>query len=197
LVEIISHKEKRMKKFPVFAPVGAVLLALVGCGNTEPAPAGLADGVPQFVNDAYLNASEDVPIGIGTYEIGADVSKMSTGMTIAQTRARADIARQLLSAIKNMIPDYTATNEPDLETSLFLLENVKQSLAGVNAELRDAKVIASRTDTNGLLWVVMEYSRSAAAAKLTVPAAVTFDALERMDAAFDKAAGGAPAPVNE
>jgi hypothetical protein len=62
------------------------------------------------------------------------------------------------------------------------------------------------TDDNGLLWVVMEYSKSAAqeevnqaasAAKLKVPQAAAFNALDRMDAAFNKEAGGGPVPVNE
>jgi hypothetical protein len=215
LAEIISHKEKRMKKILVFALTAAVLLALSGCGSSEPAtlppsqpastsPAGLGGGVPQFVNDAYINASEDVLIGIGTYKIGADASKMSTGMTFAQTRARADIARQLQSIIKNMITDYTATSELDPEASLSFQESVTQALA--KADLKGAKVIASQTDTNGLLWVVMEYSKSAAAsdysaataaAKLAVPAAAAFDAMARMDNAFDKEAVGGPVPVNE
>jgi hypothetical protein len=156
------------------------------------------------VNEAYINASEDVLIGIGTYKIGADASKMSTGKTFAETRARADIARQLQSIIKNMIIDYAATSELDPEASLSFQESVTQALA--KADLRGAKVIKFDTDTNGLLWVVMEYSRSAAAsdysaataaAKLAVPAAAAFDAMARMENAFDKAAGGGPVPVNE
>jgi hypothetical protein len=35
------------------------------------------------------------------------------------------------------------------------------------------------------------------AAKLAVPAAAAFDALARMDTAFDKEAGGGPAPVGD
>jgi hypothetical protein len=61
-------------------------------------------------------------------------------------------------------------------------------------------VVQAQTDENGLLWVVMEYSKpaalsdesinqSVAAAKLAVPAAAAFDALSRMENSFDKAAG--------
>jgi hypothetical protein len=160
-------------------------------------------GVPQFVNDAYLNASEDVLIGIGTYKIGNDTSKMGNAMTFAQTRARADISRQLQSIIKNMVTDYAATSELDPDASLSFQENITQALA--KADLRGAKVVTSNTD-NGLLWVVMEYSKSAAtsdyssaaaAAKLAVPAAAAFDAMTRMENAFDKAAGGGPVPVGD
>jgi predicted small lipoprotein YifL len=212
---MISIKEKRMKKILVFALTAAVLSALAGCGSSEPAtlppsqpaalaPVGLGGGVPQFVNDAYINASEDVLIGIGTYKIGADASKMSTGMTFAQTRARADIARQLDSIIKNMITDYVATSELDPAASLSFQESVTQALA--KAELKGAKVVASQTDSNGLLWVVMEYSKSAAAndysaaaaaGKLAVPAAAAFDAVSRMENVFDKAAAGGPVPQGD
>jgi hypothetical protein len=160
-------------------------------------------GVPQFVNDAYLNASEDVLIGIGTYKIGNDMSRMGNAMTFAQTRARADISRQLQSIVKNMVTDYAAASELDPSATLSFQENITQALA--KADLRGAKVVVSNTD-NGLLWVVMEYSKSsaasdysaaAAAAKLAIPAAAAFDATARMENAFDKAAGGGPVPVGE
>jgi hypothetical protein len=150
-----------------------------------------------------MNASEDVIIGIGTYKLGTDTSKMNTAMTFAQTRARADITRQLNTILKNMINDYIATSELDPDASLSFQENMTQALA--RAELRGAKVVQSQTD-NGLLWVVMEYSKSAAAsdysaaasaARLAVPAAAAFDAEARMANAFDKAAGGGPIPVGD
>jgi tetratricopeptide (TPR) repeat protein len=160
--------------------------------------------VPDFVNDAYIKASEDMLIGIGTYKIGADASKMSTGMIFAQTRARADIARQLDSIIKNMIADYVATSKLDPTVSLSFQESVAQALS--KADLKGAKVVASQIDSDGLLWVVMEYSKSAAvndysaataAGKLAVPAAAAFDPLSRMDACFSKAASGGPVIVGD
>ncbi|MDR1100503.1 MAG: LPP20 family lipoprotein [Treponema sp.] len=199
-----------MKKFCYFVLAVGMVLSLVGCattGTATTAPSAQAPrlgGVPDFVNSAYQNASEDVLIGIGTYRIGGDMSKMSTAMTFAQTRARADISRQLQSIIKDMITDYTATSELDPSASLSFQESVTQALS--RAELRGAKIVQSDTDTNGLLWVVMEYSKSAAAsdydaatsaAKLAVPAAAAFDAMSRMENAFDKAAGGGPIPVGD
>jgi hypothetical protein len=102
-----------------------------------------------------------------------------------------------------MVTDYTAASELDSDASLSFQENITQALA--KADLRGAKVVVSNTD-NGLLWVVMEYSKSAAAndysaaaaaAKLAVPAAAAFDALTRMENAFDKAAAGGPVPVGD
>jgi hypothetical protein len=206
---LFSYKEKKMRKILfAFLTIGLIVL-LAGCGTTggpqstpdPPAPA--ESGIPQFVNDAWQKASEDVLIGIGTYKIGDDMSKMRTAMTFAQTRARADIARQLQSIMKDMISDYVATSELDPDASLSFQENITQALT--KADLRGAKIVLSDTD-NGLLWVVMEYSRSAAAndysaaaaaAKLAVPAAAAFDATARMENAFDKAAGGGPVPVGD
>jgi hypothetical protein len=203
-----------MKRWFVIALAAGLAFSLGGCatsggsnggggaGSSRSAPLALGS-VPQFVNDAYQNASEDVLVGVGTYKIGADTSKMSTGMTFAQTRARADISRQLTTIIQDMITDYTATGELDPDASLAFQENITQALS--KADLRGAKIVKSDTD-NGLLWVVMEYSKSAAAndysaaqaaAKLAVPAAAAFDALSRMENAFDKAAGGGPAPVGD
>jgi hypothetical protein len=190
-----------MKRLLTPIAAGIVALALAGCGTTAPAPVQL-DNVPQFVNDAYMNASEDVIIGVGTYKIGDDLSMMSAGMTFAQTRARADITRQLTSIIKEMVNDYTATSEIDPDSMVLFQETITNALA--KAELRGAKMVQSQTDANGLLWVVMEYSKSAAAsdydaaaaaAKLAVPAAAAFDAQARMDTAFNKAAAGGPIPV--
>jgi hypothetical protein len=126
-------------------------------------------------------------------------------MTYAATRARADISRQLDSIVKNMVTDYTAASELDPAAALSFQETITQALS--QAELRGAKPIQSQTDESGLLWVVLEYGRSSAlneavdpaiaAAKLAVPAAAAFDALTRMDNAFNKMAGGGPVPVGD
>jgi hypothetical protein len=201
-------KEQKMRKICVLVLTAAVVLSLAGCASSSPkAPksmgAGLS-GVPPFVNDAYMNASEDVLIGIGTYKIGNDMSKMGTGKTFAETRARADISRQLTTIVKNMVNDYAATSEIDPDAVVSFQEEITQTLS--KSDLKGSKTIKLERDDNGLLWVVMEYSKSAAAnevnqaasaAKLKVPKAAAFDAIERMNAAFDKEAGGGPDPVGE
>jgi hypothetical protein len=187
---------------------GAAGSSQPGAAAPAAAPAAAAPtvslgGVPQFVNDAYLNASEDVLIGIGTYRIGNDMSKMSIGKTMAETRARADIARQLQSIVKNMVTDYAATSELDPSAAASFQESITQALA--KADLRGASTVTMNTQ-DGMLWLVVQYSKSAAAsdynaaaaaAKLAVPAAAAFDASARMENAFDKAAGGGPVPVGD
>jgi hypothetical protein len=207
---IFAIPRRRLNSYVVLTVTALLALSFAGCasapkpaGASAPLGKGLGD-VPAFVNDAYLNASEDVLIGVGTYKIGKDMSRMGTGKTFAETRARADVSRQLSTIVKNMVNDYTAVSEIDPSAALSFQETITQSLS--KSELRGAKAIKIDTDGNGLLWVVIEYSKSAAAnevnqavnaAKLAVPAAATFNALERMNTAFDKEAGGGPVPVGD
>jgi hypothetical protein len=200
-------KENGMKNvkngFGFAAAALAVALVMAGCASA-PAPKALLKGVPDFVNEAYRKASEDVLIGVGTYKIGGDPSKIGAGKTFAETRARADLSRQLTTIVKNMVNDYTATSEIDPGAAVSFQETVTQTLS--KSELRGAQTIKMDTDANGVLWVVMEYGKQAAAqevnqaanaARLAVPAAITFDALSRMDTAFNKEAGGGPVPVGD
>ena len=190
------------KPVPVVV-VGGETPQAASSGSSGTLSKGLS-GVPSFVNEAYLNASEDVLIGVGTYKICNDMSKMGTGKTYAETRARADIARQLSSIVRNMVNDYAATSEIDPDAAVSFQETITQTLS--KAELKGARTVQVQRDDNGLLWVVMEYGKSAAAAevdqaanaaRLALPAGIAFNALERMDAAFSKEAGGGPIPVGD
>ena len=193
-----------MKKQTIVLVLVAVIMALtpvVGNSQSKRAKrkAEKLSGVPSFVNDAYLKASEDVIVGIGAYKIGNDLSRISTGKTFAETRALAQIARQLKVIIEDMVTDFTAQSELDPTAAKSFQEIITRNLS--KATLQGARVIKMDT-LNGVLWVVMEYSKSPAAndfsaaqaaAKLDVPQAEAFDALSRMDEAFYKTAGGGPA----
>ncbi|MDR2658784.1 MAG: hypothetical protein LBC27_02180 [Spirochaetaceae bacterium] len=199
----------------LFGMTAALFLALTGCASTPGSKGGLSfsgskssgrtlQGVPNFVNDAYKNASEDNIVGIGAYKVGTDMAKMGKAKTFAETRARADISRQLNSIVRDMVTDYTAASELDPDAAVSFQEEIVQNLS--KSELKGAKIIRMELDNSGVLWLVMEYSKSAAirdvdqaanAARLAVPAAAAFNALERMNTAFDKEAGGGPIPVSE
>jgi hypothetical protein len=192
-----------MKRFFVLGMTAGLLVSLAGCAGGPAGGRGLS-GVPAFVNEAYLNASEDVLIGIGAYKIGSDMSKIGPGKAFAETRARADLSRQLTTIVKDMVNDYTATSEIDPHAALSFQENITQTLS--KSMLRGARTVRMEQDNNGYLWVVMEFSKQAAvnevnqavnAAKLAVPATAAFDALARMETAFSKEAGGGPVPVGE
>jgi len=192
-----------MKK-KIILIAGIILLAFSfgACKSAPKAAPKKLNGVPDFVNDAFLAASEDVLIGIGTYKTGGDPAKVGTGKPYAEARARADISRQLQSIIENMITDYTANSELNPKAAISFQENITRALS--KSELKGSKTVRMGTDSNGVLWIVMEYSKSLAAddfnaaqaaAKLAVPAAAAFNALERMDKQFDKMSGGGPNPL--
>jgi len=194
---------KKRQTILLVLAAAVLAIAFAACNSTPKPAAKKLNGVPAFVNEAFLKASEDVLVGIGAYKIGDDLTKISTGKTFAETRARADISRQLKTIMQNMVTDYTAQSELDPKAAISFQENITRSLS--NATLQGAKTIAMDTQ-DGVLWVVMEYSKSLAAtdfnaaqaaARLAVPAAAAFNALNRMDTAFDKLAAGGPNPILE
>jgi len=178
-----------MKK-TVFAVAALwVLLMLAGCAT---GPAREADGgMPDWVLRARNNAPEDVLVGIGT----ARLATTNQSMTFSETRARAQIARAMDSMIEEMITDYTAANEVDPGVAIAFQESITRSLA--EAQLSGVRIVEQNSDREGAWWTVVyfdranvsrELSQAQAAARLAVPAAMAFDALERMDNAFDRAA---------
>ena len=183
--------------------VAALLVAFVavscassgkGGGSTEPKASErqYGAGIPQFIKDAIKTVPEDALIGIGTARLGT----LSLSRTAAMTRARAEISRQMSSMIQDMVRDYTASSEMDPSATVSFTENITTALS--KAELKGSTSIAEDEDSNGNYWVVVQLSKAntvaeinqaQAAAKLAVPAMLSFDAEARMDSAFAKAAG--------
>jgi hypothetical protein len=169
--------ENVMKRFSVLSAAALASLSVAGCasapGSSGNTSQGLG-GVPDFVNEAYLNASEDVLIGVGICDIGGDWSKLDAGTVEAETRAQNSIAQYLFSTVKHN----EATGEIEIEIDQDVLSVV----------LRKAQTVKRGLDDNGVLWVVMEFSKSEATsevnqavnkAKLEVPLDVALDALQR------------------
>jgi len=148
--------------------------------------------VPAFVKEAIKNAPEDALIGIGN----AKMATQAQSRTIATTRARAEISRQMSTMIQDMIRDYTAGSEVDHSAVISFQENITVALS--KAELTGSKVIDFDYTDDNTCWVVVqlgktnvvqEINQAQAAAKLAVPAMASFNAEDRMNAAFDKAYG--------
>jgi len=191
-----------MKKRTIISILGIALVALflAGCASKPAVKEETKSGVPEFVRKALRNASEDVLIGVGSYK-----GEGGSAKTYAETRARADISRQLNTVVKNMITDYDARSEQDPTAVLSFQESItealsKSSLSGSRTE--DFDVI------DGTTWAVVSYSKSLAArellnasqaaARLAPSAAAAFDAKTRMNNAFDEIAGGkGSVPVTE
>jgi hypothetical protein len=152
----------------------------------------ISGGVPEFVRNAVKNAPEDALVGIGT----ANLASLSQSRTIAATRGRAEISRQLDTVIRDMVRDFQASSEADPASALAFQENITLALS--ESRLQGSSVVDENTDDNGNYWCVVmltkgeaarEINQAAAQAKLSVPAAASFDAERRMNAAFDLLAG--------
>jgi len=148
----------------------------------------VAGSYPDFVKDAVLNAPEDVLVGIGSAKLAATQDALAR--TTATTRARAEISRQMNTMIQDMIRDYSAASEADPTAAISFQENITTALS--KSQLTGSKVVAF-DKIDGTTWVVVhlgksslveEINQSQAAAKLAVPAMASFNAEERMNAAF-------------
>lgn len=142
---------------------------------------------PQFVKDALKKAPEDVLVGIGT----AKLASLQQSRTVAATRARAEISRQMNTVIQDMVRDYQASSELDPGSALSFQENITVALS--KSTLTGASVVEEDRDSEGNVWAVVmlsktdvanEINQAAAAAKLAVPAAASFNAEARMNEAF-------------
>ena len=182
-------------------------LGFVSCGsspkNTSSAAAPAAETaklperrvggtVPQFVKDAIKKAPEDALVGIGT----AKAASLSLARTTATTRARAEISRQMNTMIQDMVRDYSAGSEVDTKAALSFQENMTVALS--KSTLTGSSIVDEDQDDNGNYWVVVmlskvntvkEINQAQAAARLAVPAMASFNAEDRMNAAFDRAYG--------
>jgi hypothetical protein len=102
---------------------------------------GFERGIPSFVNDAYMNASEDVLIGIGTYKVGNDTSKLGAGKTFAETRARADISRQLTTIVKNILCE--------IKNEIYGIGGIRAAEKGYFKKIRNNVKYILMEDENG------------------------------------------------
>jgi hypothetical protein len=190
-------KEFWRKKISVVSGALALVLALAGCASGASASKGDAGrrapgNVPDFVKKALMNIPEDALVGIGT----AKLASTSQSMTFAQTRARADISRQLNTMIQDMVRDYTASSEVEPSAQVAFQENFTLALS--KSTLTGSQTVEMDTGPDGAMWAVVllsknnsaqEINQAVAAAKLAVPAMLSFDAEARMNEAFARAAG--------
>jgi hypothetical protein len=162
---------------------GGILFGLFwGKGRAVPdqavAERKVAETVPSFVSDALKNAPPDALVGIGT----AKRASMSMSRTIATTRARAEIARQINQVVYRMAREYAASSDTDPSVVISFQEQIIVSIS--KAELTGTKVIEMDVDEEGNFWVVvlMEkepvsdvISQAQIQAKLNVPQMASFN----------------------
>jgi hypothetical protein len=139
------------------------------------------------VREALKNVPDDVLVGIGV----AKLASLSQSMTVSSTRARADISRQMNTMVRDMVRDYQASSEVDPQAAISFQENITVALS--QATLTGARVVEQDQTEDGTVWTVVWLDKTAlanninqaqAAARLAVPAMASFNAEERMNAAF-------------
>jgi len=142
------------RRFILVALAVTVAFVAASCGSAPaPAPAAHVDPVGDFIRDVRRNAPEDALLGIGT----STHSNRAMARTVAETRARAEITRQLDVSVRNMITDYMAGSEAEPEALLSFQENITQTLAA--SQLRGA-VIRDETNIGGEQITIVMLSSS-------------------------------------
>jgi hypothetical protein len=182
-----------MKKTSVVLLSLLLVFALLGCASkpaTDPSARKVPSSFPAFVKEAVKSAPPDVLIGVGT----AKLASLSQSRTVAATRARAEISRQLNTIVQDMIRDYQESSEIDPASAVSFQENITVALS--KSTLVGSTIAGEDGDEKGNWWCVVmlnktnvatEINQAAAAAKLAVPKAESFNAEKRMNDAFDRA----------
>jgi hypothetical protein len=183
-------KIKKIALF-LFLVCGAVTVLSVGC-STEAGRRKLPKDIPNGVKKAVKNAPKDTLIGIGS----ATGTNPSLARTIAETRARTSIARQLGAMTKEMLQAYRDEGGIDAETVVTIEDGFTVTLS--SSTLTGAVIIYQEQDARGNWWAVVMLRRDEAfneivRARDAVNAAsahdlVSFDITGKLDSAFDKAA---------
>ena len=192
-----------MKRCVVVIMALFVVIAFFACASAPPAAApapapapaassnerNVPGSFPDFVKKAVRNAPEDALIGIGT----AKLASLSQSRTVAATRGRAEISRQLNTMVQDMVRDYQASSEVDPASAISFQENMTVALS--KSTLSGSKIVDEDRDADGNVWVVImlekgnvatEINQAQAAARLAVPAMASFNAEARMNEAFGR-----------
>jgi hypothetical protein len=192
-----------MKKLITVALAVSIAVFFAACGSSpepEAGPAAIGGAAemngrsvpgmfPDFVKKALINAPKDSLVGIGT----AKLASLSQSMTIAETRARAQIGRQISSMMRDMVTDFAQSSEVDPDSAVGFQEVITQSVSKSN--MTGASVTDMDQTPDGTVWCVVtmnkenigkEVKQEVAAAKLAVPKMQAFKAVDRLDAAIAK-----------
>jgi hypothetical protein len=144
-----------MKKLFGILVVLASILIVAGCASSG---AAVNNDLPDFVRNPGKYKIEDAFTGIGS----AKFSTANMTMTMAETRARAAIARKISSTLKNMIDDYNAEVEGDPTAAEQFSQVVTRALSQAN--LSDTEIEMSEYGADGTYYVLMSMPKRSALA---------------------------------
>jgi len=177
------------RTFLVVSLAVLVVFLVTSCGSGPAAQPPAGDPVTEFINATRMSAPEDALIGIGT----ARMANRNMSRTVAETRARAEVVRQLDNVVSNMIEDFTAANEFDDQAVLSWQMNVTRSLS--ESQLRGVSIFREFTAPDGehVTVVLLSSSNTAqeilsaaeSAARLAPGANAAMWYIDRMDRALE------------
>ena len=134
----------QMIKWIVIVSLGALV---IGCGTQ---PVVDVEDLPDWVLNPPL--AEDAVYGIGE----AKMSTISTSRTMAVSRARDDVARQVEVTIKNALTDYfQEAGEGENTQAVQFVESVSRQIAEVT--LNGARAIRFHILDDGTHYALVEY----------------------------------------
>jgi len=135
-----------MKKNCLAIVALCVAFVVIACGTT---PVVTDDPVSDFIDEVRRTRPENALLGIGT----STHENRGLARTTAETRARAEVTRQLDVVVRNMINDYMAGSEEEGGAVLQFSESVIQTLA--QSRLQGSEVHRERRFGNETVVVVM------------------------------------------
>ena len=150
-----------MRSIKVTLIITLAVMAVVGCASSGRVN---LDDIPDF----YLNppVAEDAIYGVGD----AKMSTLSMSRTMAFSRARDDVARQVEVAVKNAITDYAQeAGEGDNKQAIQFAETVSRQI--VDVTLRGVKQSQTSVTKDGRVYALVEYPMSS----LLAEAEATFE----------------------
>jgi hypothetical protein len=127
-----------------------VLAALLSCASS-------GRPIPRDIPDFYLNppVAEDAIYGVGD----ARMSNLSMSRTMALSRARDDVARQVEVLVKNAITDYAEQAGAGRTTqTINFAETISRQL--VEVSLRGLRTVEVAAGKDGTVYALVEYSSS-------------------------------------
>lgn len=136
-----------MKRFSLILLAGIALVLVMSCAS------GQVSGLPDFVTNPPVATDAIYGVGYGKQ------STFALSRTVAQTNARADIARQIETTIQAAVNSYAQEAGVDGDTqTIQFLETVTKEIT--DQTLSGATPVRMEQDKDGGVWVLMEYPKA-------------------------------------
>ena len=137
-----------MKRLGLILLAGIAVLLAVSCAS------GQVGGLPDFVLNPPVATDAIYGVGYGKQ------STFALSRTVAQTNARADIAKQVETTIQSAVTSYAQEAGVDGDTqTIQFLETVTKEIT--DQTLSGATPVRMEQDNDGGVWVLMQYPKQA------------------------------------